>query len=175
MTSMALHPLASPRVVGSEGCWATRGGHSLRQGHLGRDAEGGAERNICQAGQWPWLRVDRDTGPTWAPAPCRMVAMYRRVGLGCYSPSLRPLPCPVCVGCHGSHCPQKFFCVELAGRAGGISGCPADGRLLPEQQGLCPPDSPPTPSLLLDPTPFSLLCCPFFSLVLRTPNTMRSK
>lgn len=57
-------------------------------------------------------------------------------------------------------------------RLGGISGCPADGRLLPEQRGLCPPDSPSTPSLL-DPTSFSLLCCPF-SLVLRTPKTTQA-
>lgn len=105
------------------------------------------------------------------PAPCGMVAIScHRVGLGYYSPSLRPLPCPVCVGSHGSHCPQKFYCVELAGQAGGISGCPADGRLLPEQRGLCPSDGPSTPSLLLDPTSFSLLCCPFFLLVLRTPK-----
>lgn len=101
-----------------------------------------------------------------------MVAIsYHRVGLGYYSSSLHPLLCPVCVGSHGSHCPQKFYCVELAGQAGGISGCPADGRLLPEQRGLCPSDSPSTPSLLLDPT---LLCCPFFSLVLRTPKTTQA-
>lgn len=59
-------------------------------------------------------------------------------------------------------------------QAGGISGCPADGRLLPEQRGLCPSEGASTPSLLLDPTSFSLLCCPFFSLVLRTPKTTQA-
>lgn len=85
--------------------------------------------------------------PTWAPGPCRRVAIsYHGVGFDYYSPSLPPLPCPVRVGNHGSHCPQKFYCVKTAAGLECPLGAQQMAGFLRISRG-CPPDIPSHPCL----------------------------